>query len=67
MKTYVLSLTTVLTTAMFGALTAHAHGSVVPHLHTLNGVLLGYDFLTLIALGMFAITGAGLLLAWRRK
>ena len=70
MRTLFVAIISLVVATGIGRLAAQAHESLVPHthphLHTVDGALLGYDVLALIALGLLAVTGGSLLLAWRR-
>jgi hypothetical protein len=70
-KAFVLSLASLLTAFVIGSFAAGAHESPVPHrhphLHTLDGALMGYETLGLIALACVAATGLTLLLARIRR
>ncbi len=71
MKTFLATLAGLAVAAGVGILAARAHESVVPHahphLHAVDGALLGYDLLALVALALFAVAGGSLLRARSRR
>lgn len=71
MKAFILSFASLIAACVIGSLAAHAHESPVshehPHLHTLDGALMSYETLALVALACIAATGATLLLARIRR
>lgn len=71
MKALFLSLASLITAFVIGSFAAGAHESPVPHehphLHTLDGALMSYQTLALVALACIAATSVILLLARIRR
>lgn len=71
MKTMIVTISALLAACALGVIAAKAHTATVPHehphLHTVDGALLGLDVLGIAAIVLLAVTGGCLVLARARR